>query len=425
MYVTLLCVAGFISFATTAPQYRIIEGKVVSNGDEPVSLATVILLSADSSFIVGEHTDDSGHFSIEVQALSGFLSVSSLEYQDTVIAFDDQTRMPITIRLLPANHTLSEVSVTGRRMLVEQKADRMVYNVGTDNASAGSNALQVLSRLPGIFVDPQGGTISLTGKDGVLVMINNRLTRISPQVLISQLEGMKAENIEKIEVIHQPPARYDASGNAGIIHIVLKKDDRYGLNGALGLTLGYGQRGKLGSNVSLNWRKNKVNLYGTYSNFLDLSDEYVYVINRSYEYEGSRFENYSHNLMKDHSKRSHDLRLGMDWEINQNTTLGILGGWGDFRHHANIISESTSFVDGIQTDDIVYDQLPFVLNKSFYINGNLFHKLNEGEEINFDVDFVQYDLASPGTFRRVRSVQPLPQEIVVDRMTPIGLWTRR
>ena len=119
---------------------------------------------------------------------------------------------------------LDAVEVKARKPLFEQRIDRLVVNVAESITSAGSTALEVLERSPGVIVNRQNNDISMAGKSGVIVMINNKISRLPMDALIQMLEGMPADNIEKIELITTPPANFDAEGNAGIINIILKKN---------------------------------------------------------------------------------------------------------------------------------------------------------------------------------------------------------
>jgi len=132
--------------------------------------------------------------------------------------------------------------VKSRKPLFELKPDRVIMNVSASPAFSGNTGLELLQKTPGVIVDRQNNSIDMNAKGQVLIMINNKIQRVPMAVLIARHEGMRAENIEQIEIIHQPPAKYDASGAAGIIHIVLKENNDEGTNANLALIAGYGQR---------------------------------------------------------------------------------------------------------------------------------------------------------------------------------------
>ncbi len=151
--------------------------------------------------------------------------------------------------------------------MFEQQVDRLVVNVQNSITAAGGTALEVLERSPGITVNRQNNSLTMSGKGGVLVMMNGKLTRLPIATVVQMLEGMTANDIEKIELITTPPARYDAEGDAGIINIITKKNTNFGMNGNFSATLGYGWYARPSGSLNLNYRHQKLNLYGNVSFF--------------------------------------------------------------------------------------------------------------------------------------------------------------
>ena len=129
--------------------------------------------------------------------------------------------------------TIETVTVNGKRALVERKVDRLVYNVQNSMLSNGSSGAEVLASTPLLKVDEDKGIISIAGKNGVSVMVNDRMLNLSGAELTNYLRNLRSENILKIEVITTPPAKYEAQGNSGIINIVLKKNVDLGWSGYL------------------------------------------------------------------------------------------------------------------------------------------------------------------------------------------------
>ncbi len=206
-----------------------ISGAIYSAEGKPLPFANVLLLTAvDSALVRGGISGDDGSFV--------FPKIAANEYRLllTMVGFSDQYSAPIHLAtgqqlapdpfVLRENvETLDAVQVVAKKPLFEQKIDRMVVNVANSVTSAGSNALEVLERSPGVVVDRMNGAISMAGKNGVSVMINGKLTRMSSDAVIQLLEGMNADNIESIELITTPPSNFDAEGNAGFINVVLKR----------------------------------------------------------------------------------------------------------------------------------------------------------------------------------------------------------
>ena len=132
-----------------------------------------------------------------------------------------------SIELVAAANKLQEVTVAAKKPLIEQKIDRTVVNVDASPTNVGSSALEVLEKSPGISVD-KDGNISLKGKDGVMVLVDGRQTHLSGADLANMLRNMNANQMDQIEIMTNPPAKYDAAGNAGIINIKTKKNKQIG-----------------------------------------------------------------------------------------------------------------------------------------------------------------------------------------------------
>ncbi|MFZ2901039.1 MAG: outer membrane beta-barrel family protein [Saprospiraceae bacterium] len=239
-----------------------ITGKVVESVNrEPVEFATVLIADKGAeTAITGVTTDENGVFTIETAASGFYVQVSFIGFETQVItdfkAVDGTIDLG-TIVLSEEGQTLGEVVVRADRSTTEFKLDKRVFNVGEDLSSTGASALEVLNNVPSVNVDIEG-QISLRGSNGVQILINGK-----PSVLASEqgnaLGTITADMIEKIEVITNPSAKYDAEGTSGIINIVLKKDKRKGLNGSISLNTGLPHNHSLG--LSLNRRSEKFNLF--------------------------------------------------------------------------------------------------------------------------------------------------------------------
>ena len=239
-----------------------ITGKVVeSTSRQPVEFATVMIADKQTGeAITGVTTDADGAFLVEAKLSDFYVEISFLGYATQTIT-DIQVRGGEvdlgTIVLTEIGETLSEVVVRAEKSSTEFKLDKRVFNVGEDLSSTGASALEVLNNVPSVNVDIEG-QISLRGSTGVQVLINGK-----PSVLASEqgnaLGTITADMIEKIEVITNPSAKYDAEGTSGIINIVIKKEERRGLNGSLTLNTGVPHNHNLG--LSLNRRTEKFNLF--------------------------------------------------------------------------------------------------------------------------------------------------------------------
>ena len=161
----------------------------------------------------------------------------------------------------------------------------MVINVENSITSAGSTALDVLERSPGVMVDRLNNALSINGKNGVVVMINGKINHLPVSAIVQLLAGMTSDNIEKIELITTPPANFDAEGNAGFINIVLKTNSQNGTNGSYSATVGYARWEITEGTINFNHRKGPVNLYGDYSFTRNHMDQ-LFTFYHSVNYQG-------------------------------------------------------------------------------------------------------------------------------------------
>lgn len=160
---------------------------------------------------------------------------------------------------------LKEVTIRGARAPIQQSISGTVVNVQSSMLSKGSSVLDVLERSPGVALDHHNNSISLNGRSGVSVMIDGKLLHMPEDELLSLLGGLSADNIDKIELLTAPPSRYDASGSAGMINIVTKKNKRLGTTGSVSAYAGYGWWEKGGASANIDHHGELTDWYGSYS----------------------------------------------------------------------------------------------------------------------------------------------------------------
>ena len=250
------------------PAKGLIKGTVIDESTgQPLDYATITIFSSeDSSMVTGGVTDVAGTFNLEVKFGSYYANVAFISFTDRDIGGIEVNRdTPIAdlgaINLAPNATTLAEVEVRAEKSNMQISLDKRVFNVGKDLANIGGSASDVLDNVPSVTVDAEGG-VSLRGSAGVRILINGRPSGL---VGVGDTDGLRqipANLIDRIEVITNPSARYEAEGMAGIINIILKKDQRKGLNGSLDLTTGYPDNYCLAANA--NYRTGNLNLFGNY-----------------------------------------------------------------------------------------------------------------------------------------------------------------
>lgn len=414
----------FATFSLKAQQT--VAGFLTDNHGKPLSFAAVVLFTAtDSTQVKVAITDDAGRYTIEnIDAGIYLISASMVGYKTAwtkSFAVQQAEKLEVPTIVMTEGLALDEVVVRGKKSLYQLKKDRIVMNIDASPALSGNTGLEILQKTPGVIVDRQNNSISMNTKGEVLMMINNKVQRVPKAVLMAQLQGMRAENIDRVEIIHQPPAKYDASGAAGIINIVLKKNNQQGTNGSMALTGGYGQREKAGFNLNLNSRKGKFNWYGDYNYTRNRANDYEVNHYREYEYLGNNY--YHQNLVKlrNYSEGLHTGNLGLDMDFAGRTVIGFLLGGSMSELVSGSNAESSSF-------DFVNDQLTGEANylfdsktdiSSFSANANVLQKIGSGSELNFNLDYANYRYDNSGGLEN-KEGQFLAY--TYDRSTPMEFW---
>lgn len=306
--------------ASAQPQEVLISGQILdSQTSSPVEYATVaVLLSRDSSVLTGGVTDANGKFEIMVKRPGRFLlQVQSLAYQTLIkpVMTRESTNVG-TLKLVPSDLQLDEVVVQGERTQVHLELDKRVYTVGKDLSSLGGSASDILDNLPSVSVDVEGN-VELRGSTSVKVLIDGKpsgLVGLSSTDALRQLQG---NLIERVEIITNPSARYDAEGMAGIINIILKKDTQKGVNGSFQANTGAPHNHGISFNVNL--RRKWANLFTSYG--LD----YSRAPGTSTVYQ--RFVKPDTILVSDQTRRQsrggigHNIRFGSDFFLSPKGTL--------------------------------------------------------------------------------------------------------
>ncbi|MEL6835082.1 MAG: TonB-dependent receptor [Bacteroidota bacterium] len=424
-------VATLLLSGTTLFSQTTVSGFVYDNEQSPLSYAGVMLLNASDSLLVkGAVSEDDGAFEFEdVPSGNYLLGISLIGYDDLFsstfeITASESNRDLGAFQMESGALQLEEVEVVAKKPLFEQRIDRLVVNVAQSVTAAGSTALEVLERSPGIIVNRQSNSIAIAGKSGVVVMINNKINRLPMETLIQMLDGMPADNVERIEIITTPPANFDAEGNAGILSIILKKNLDEGLNGNFNASAGYGANEKYGSNINFNYRRGKVNVYGDYGyNFnhtAQLFTNYRSVLN-----EGVLLEN-DNSSERDPTTASQNARLGVDFQLSDQTVLGILGTWSQRHWRMDAINTVNRFTDGQLSDQLIVDNRETNLWGSWLGNINLQHEFKAGGRLTFDIDYAHYQNSNPtdyvNSYFDPNGNLTSEEELRVGKTTPIDIY---
>ncbi|RPA67715.1 TonB-dependent receptor [Cyclobacteriaceae bacterium YHN15] len=338
-----------------AKEFSHIIGQVADGKGEFLPFVNVALVEAESgSLLTGAVTGDDGKFLIE-SARSGKvqLVISSIGFEtfksESFEIKPGITKNFGTISILEEEGNLSEVTVRATRPEIIIEADKTTINIEGTVMAEGNNALDVISRSPGVYVD-ENNNINLNGRPGVTVMINDRQTYMSASDLSNFLRAMPAENIKSIEIINNPTSRFDAEGGAGIINIRLKKNNIDGMFGSIqigGMYNGiYGPNAGLSLNVKKGKWTNNVSLNYNEFNFLNELE-----INRNFQLEEgiSKFDQDSRIRM---INKSLFFNGGSDYEINKNHSVGIAIQASEY--NGENTGEAITEIDNPGTDDLFF-----------------------------------------------------------------------
>lgn len=252
-----------LSTCVRAQSTATISGQLQDAEEQAVAFANVALY-LDSNLVKVETTDDAGVFRLENVAFGDYVLIASYlgspDLQRNVRAEQISVDLGV-LRMAPTGVDLAEATVTARRALVEIKPDRTVFNVeGTINA-VGDNGLDLLRKAPGVTID-NNDNINVLSRSGVLVYVDGRRLPLSGADLAAYLRNLTAEQIDRIEIITNPGAKYEAEGNAGIIDIRLRKNDNEGFNGTANYTVSQGAYLKMDGSFGMNYRNKNLNVFG-------------------------------------------------------------------------------------------------------------------------------------------------------------------
>ncbi len=386
----LLALITGLAMTTTAfaQSKATVTGIVKDNTGKGLAAATVSLLQAkDSSLVKADVTDANGQFEISTIKTGRFLlSYASVGFEKNFSeAFDlaaGQSYQATSATLQFAVKKLRDVTVTSRKPMIEIKADKTIFNVENSINATGSDALELLQKSPGIQVD-NNENISMKGKTGVKIYVDGKMMQLDTKDLAAYLKSINSNDVEAIEMITNPSAKYDASGNAGVINIRLKKNKKFGSNGSVNAGLVQGITPKGNGSVNLNYRDKRVNLFsnagvniGAYENDLNL-----YRIQRDTLYD-QKSTNRSHN-------KNFNVKAGADLFLNSQSTLGVLvttnftdNDWSSNSNTNVSYNPTATFIKSLRA----FNTIP---GKRTNMNSNLNYRYTDtsGKEINFDADY--------------------------------------
>ncbi len=389
-----------LALSTWAHAQKTIVGKILDEKQKPLKGITVLLLwQKDSSLQKSSITNGEGIFSVMINDDKQYLlQLSGVGLQTKYIVLKDQKELGDIILKQQVNE-IAGVTVVASKPFLEQRADKLVVNVENSATAAGATALEILQKVPGVIVSNE--KISLAGRNNVGILIDGKSTQYTDinQVLAS----MGASNIEKIEVMVNPGARYDAQGGS-LINIILKKNANLGTNGTIGLAVSQGiyEKGQYGvdrnyyrviPSMSINHRKGKWNVYGSgnffHRNFFDYSE---------FDRAISPFK-FSQTNYSPANRNTINYRAGVDFYANKKNTFGFLIRGFDFQGITETVNNtkqnnanSGALISTFRTD--IYNDSR---RNNRAANINWKHIFDTSEHfLNIDADYAQFDITNRG-----------------------------
>lgn len=403
---TLLLLLSMAQIALSQASGRI-TGSVQDQNSRPLQSVSVSLLKArDSSLVKVAVTDKSGKYEFENMPEGEYLvSASSVGYDKKFsTVFSNATGKDAPVAAIEMNEVaknLSGVTVTARRPFIETSIDKTIVNVEASPTSAGATALEVLEKSPGIMVN-NDGIISLRGKSGVIVMMDGKPTFLSPADLANLLRNLPASAIDQIEIMTNPSAKYDASGNSGVINIKTKKGKAAGFNGSVmtGITTSFFEnngimyvRPKSQNSFTFNYRKNKFNFFGNYNPNL-MRGRGLLEISRTKLDDDKNVLGYNEvETQFKFGNNNHTLKLGLDYFADKKNTFGIVVSGFTFSGHPTPRTVTTSYDANHQPLSMMISNTDNRLRfRNFTSNLNYRRTFDTtSRELTVDLDFIVYD----------------------------------
>ena len=435
LYIVLLLVSPFMVNAQSARLPIGVTGLLQDEQAKPMDYATVTLLRGkDSSVVKSTLTNDAGKYHFDNIAAGRYIvKATTVGYQASYSpAFDlnsDAVTVPVII-LQKSSRNLQGVTITSTRPLIERKIDRTVMNVENSVLAAGNTAMEILARAPGVTVD-KDDNISLKGKQGVTVMINDKLTYLSAAQLATLLRSTDGNTIKSIEIITNPSAKYDAAGNSGIINIKLKKNSQSGTNGSITAGVARSQFWRDNNSLNINHKSGNLNVFGTFSHGDNKRINNIYLdrITRDSIGKPTYFNQLTHMPQANHYN---NYRIGADYDVSTKNVIGfVFSGYSNTEHDNNngntsigaMPNQVDSSLTTLSTINQTYKNIALNLNDRLKIDTN-------GQELSVDLDYSKFNNNSVAQYNTTfflpnGSIQHAPQLLRNQTPSLITIYTAK
>ncbi|WP_183561887.1 outer membrane beta-barrel family protein [Mucilaginibacter sp. SP1R1] len=374
-----------------------VSGSLLNEQGKPMDYATVSLIRAtDSTLVKGALSNDNGVYTFDnINSGKYLVKATVVGYQKAVttpfiVPESAKTVTAPALSMRAGSTELKGVTITASKPLIERKIDRTVMNVENSVLAAGNTALEILAKAPGVTVD-KDDNISLNGKQGVTVMLNDKLTYLSAAQLATLLRSTDGNTIKSIEIITNPSAKYDAAGNSGIINIKLKKNSQSGTNGSVTVGVAHGEFWRNNASLNLNHKQGNLNVFGTFSRGDNKNTRDIYIdrVTRDSLGKPTYFNQFTR---MPHNYHYNNYRLGADYDVTSRNTIGfVVSGYSnsevDNNNGNTKIGSAPNLVDSslttVSTINQTYKNFAANLNDRFKID-------TSGQELSIDLDYSKF-----------------------------------
>ncbi|MGG9962788.1 outer membrane beta-barrel protein [Ferruginibacter sp. SUN106] len=394
----LLSISGFAQKSTSIPATSF-NITVVDKNTQAIEGVTITLISGDK--IISTMTSDASGNTTFINISKGAYTfkLSHTGYQTiTTQVYNVPTATNKIVVVLPKETTtLQTVNITSKKPLIQQKEGKTIINVEAAVTNTGTTILEVLEKSPGVMVDKNGG-LSLQGKAGVLVMIDDKPTYLSGADLNNLLSSMSSTQVDQIELMPNPPAKYDASGNAGIINIKTKKNKVKGFNGTVTLAGSQGVYPKNNNSLLLNYRTGKFNTFFNYSANITKYFTEIYALRKYYD-QGNVTAILDQPTYFSGTVVNHTIKTGIDYYVTPNTTIGlVLGGTRVKRNGTGDATATWLNAAGAVDSSVATNVVNVSHYKSNSLNTNLRLAINKQQDLAIDLDWLSYHITNQQQF---------------------------
>ncbi|HYI77924.1 MAG TPA: outer membrane beta-barrel protein [Chryseolinea sp.] len=426
---TLLLVIAVSSIGGQSFSQANIFGQI-SDRQQRLPSVTVMLLSIDSAVVKGVVTDSVGKFVIESIFPGHYIISASMVGYAKFVSPIEVTNRNIALPLITLEDeptALHEVVVKGERQRFEQEIDRTVINLEGSITSSGNTILEILQKSPGVVVNRQNNTITINGKSGVRLMINNKLMQLPTDAVIQMMDGMSGSNVEKIEIITAPSSEYDAEGNGGIINIVTMGGKDFGTNASLGLTIGARWAENLGANFNIHHRGKKIAYFADYS---IVRNHNMHIVQMNRESTDDSFgQTITSDSRRENITTQQNLNAGLEWQVAKKTTLNFLFTGYNRNWKLSALTEDINRVrmdSSITTGMKIHESNVWKsANGSFGVQT----RIDEKSEVSLSLDYLFYHNDNPSTYENAVIIEPANSQsfnnVDVDKTTPIRTFVAK